>query len=123
MPHYRAIRRFLSHRHGYYCEECLAARLNLSLGAIRRCVGQRTLADVPSPTESVETASVRRRSSPCESALDFGRVPGVQLASLGPLAILVVGATRLALGQGQAHQSGWPCPGERNRYIFDNCPD
>ena len=46
MPQYRAIRRFLSHHHGYYCEECLAARLNLSLGAIRRSVGQRTLADV-----------------------------------------------------------------------------
>src|SRR5262245_66026866 len=97
MPHYRAIRRFLSHRHGYYCEECLAARLNLSLGAIRRCVGQRTLADVPSPTESVETASVRRRSSPCESALDFGRVLGVQLARLVQMESLVVGTRWFAV--------------------------
>ena len=46
MPYYPAIRRFLSTHHGYYCEECLAARLNLSVNEIRRSVGQRTLADV-----------------------------------------------------------------------------
>ena len=46
MPHYRAIRSFLSNHHGYYCEECLAARLHLSVDEIRRSVGQRTLADV-----------------------------------------------------------------------------
>jgi len=46
MPYYPAIRSFLSLHHGYYCEECLAARLNLSVDKIRRSVGQRTLADV-----------------------------------------------------------------------------
>jgi len=46
MPYYPAIRSFLSDHHGYYCMECLAARLNLSVDAIRRSVGQRTLADV-----------------------------------------------------------------------------
>jgi hypothetical protein len=39
MPHYPAIRSFLSNHHGYYCEECLATRLNLSLNEIRRSVG------------------------------------------------------------------------------------
>ena len=46
MPYYPAIRSFLSNHPGYYCEECLAARLNLSVDKIRRSVGQRTLADV-----------------------------------------------------------------------------
>jgi len=46
MPHYPAIRSFLSNHHGYYCEGCLATRLNLSVDEIRRSVGQRTLADV-----------------------------------------------------------------------------
>ena len=46
MPHYPAIRSFLSNHHGYYCEECLASRLNLPVDKIRRSVGQRTLADV-----------------------------------------------------------------------------
>jgi len=46
MPYYPAIRSFLSHHDGYYCEECLAARLNLPVEKIRRSVAQRTLADV-----------------------------------------------------------------------------
>ena len=46
MPYYPAIRSFLSNHRGYYCEECLADRLNLSIDEIRRSVGQRTLADV-----------------------------------------------------------------------------
>jgi len=46
MPYYPAIRSFLSNHPGYYCEECLASRLNLSVDKIRRSVGQRTLADV-----------------------------------------------------------------------------
>ena len=46
MPYYPAIRRFLSTHDGYYCEACLATRLNLSVYEIRRSVGQRTLADV-----------------------------------------------------------------------------
>jgi len=46
MPYYPAIRSFLSNHDGYYCEECLAARLNLTVDRIRRSVGQRTLADV-----------------------------------------------------------------------------
>jgi len=46
MPYYPTIRSFLSNQHGYYCAECLAARLNLSVDEIRRSVGQRTLADV-----------------------------------------------------------------------------
>jgi hypothetical protein len=46
MLHYPAIRAFLSNHHGYYCAECLAARLNLSANEIRRSVGQRTLAEV-----------------------------------------------------------------------------
>jgi len=46
MPYYRAIRSFLSNHQGYYCAECLAARLNLSVDEIRCSVGQRTLADV-----------------------------------------------------------------------------
>ena len=46
MPHYRAIRNFLCNHHGYYCEECLAARLNRSVDEIRRSVGRRTLAEV-----------------------------------------------------------------------------
>jgi len=46
MPYYPAIRSFLSNHRGFYCEECLAARLNLSVDKIRRSVGQRTLADV-----------------------------------------------------------------------------
>ncbi len=46
MPHYHAIRSFLCNHHGYYCEECLAARLNLSVDEIRRSVGQRTFAEI-----------------------------------------------------------------------------
>jgi hypothetical protein len=46
MPHYPAIRSFLTHHHGYYCEECLAVRLNLSADEVRRTVGQRTFAEV-----------------------------------------------------------------------------
>jgi len=46
MPYYPAIRSFLSTHHGYHCEECLAARLNLSVHDIRRSISQRTLADV-----------------------------------------------------------------------------
>ena len=46
MPYYPAIRSFLSNHHGYYCTECLAARLDLSVDQIWRSVGQRTLADV-----------------------------------------------------------------------------
>ncbi len=46
MPYYPAIRSFLSNHHGYYCEECLAARLNLSVDEIRHSVGQRTFAEV-----------------------------------------------------------------------------
>ena len=46
MPYYPAIRSFLSNHHGYYCEECLAARLNLSVDKVRHSVGDRTLADV-----------------------------------------------------------------------------
>jgi len=46
IPYYPAIRNFLSAHHGYYCAECLAARLNRSVDEIRRSVGQRTLADV-----------------------------------------------------------------------------
>jgi len=46
MRYYPAIRSFLFSHHGYYCEECLAARLHLSVDEIRRSVGQRILADV-----------------------------------------------------------------------------
>jgi hypothetical protein len=46
MPHYPAIRSFLSNHHGYYCEECLTARLNLSEDELRRSLGQRTFAEV-----------------------------------------------------------------------------
>jgi hypothetical protein len=46
MLHYPAIRAFLSNHHGYYCAECLAARLNLSTNEIRRSVEQRTWAEV-----------------------------------------------------------------------------
>jgi hypothetical protein len=46
MSHYPAIRSFLSHHHGYFCEECLAARLNLSEVEIRRSLRQRTFAEV-----------------------------------------------------------------------------
>jgi hypothetical protein len=41
MSHYPAIRSFLSNHHGYYCEECLAVRLNLSEDEIRCSLGQR----------------------------------------------------------------------------------
>ena len=34
MPYYPAIRSFLSNHRGYYCEECLADRLNLSIDEI-----------------------------------------------------------------------------------------
>jgi hypothetical protein len=44
MLHYPAIRAFLSNHHGYYCADCLAARLNLSASEIRRSV--RTSAEV-----------------------------------------------------------------------------
>ena len=70
MPYYPAIRSFLSSHHGYYCEECLAARLNLSVNEIRRSVGQRTLADVSIAYKSVKPASTRRASSPFEKAPD-----------------------------------------------------
>jgi len=46
MPHYPAIRSFLSNHRGYYCTECLADRLDLSTDEIRRIVGQRTFAEV-----------------------------------------------------------------------------
>jgi len=46
MPHYPAIRSFPSNHHGYYCEECLADRLNLPRNEIRRIVGQRIFAEV-----------------------------------------------------------------------------
>ena len=46
MLHYPAIRNFLCRHHGYYCEECLAASLNLSVDEIRHSVGQRVFADV-----------------------------------------------------------------------------
>jgi len=46
MPHYPVIRSFLSNHHGYYCAECLAARLNLSADQIQRSVRQRTAAEV-----------------------------------------------------------------------------
>jgi hypothetical protein len=46
MPYYPAIRNFLCIHHGYYCAECLAARLNLPVNEIRRTVGQRVFADV-----------------------------------------------------------------------------
>jgi hypothetical protein len=46
MSHYSAIRSFLSNHHGYYCEECLADRLNLSDDEIRRSLGRRTLAEM-----------------------------------------------------------------------------
>ena len=46
MPYYRAIRSFLYNHDGYYCSVCLAARLELSVDAIRRSVGQRTFAEV-----------------------------------------------------------------------------
>jgi hypothetical protein len=46
MPYYPAIRSFLFNHHGYYCDECLAARINLSVDEIRRSVGRRTLADI-----------------------------------------------------------------------------
>jgi hypothetical protein len=46
MSHYPAIRSFLSNHHGHYCEECLAARLNLPEEEIRRSLGQRTFAEV-----------------------------------------------------------------------------
>jgi hypothetical protein len=45
MPPYRADQE-LSLHHGYYCEECLADRLNLSEDEIRRSLGQRTFAEV-----------------------------------------------------------------------------
>ena len=46
MRYYPAIRSFLFSHHGYYCEECLAARLHLPVDEIKRSVGQRILADV-----------------------------------------------------------------------------
>ena len=46
MPYYPAIRSFLSDHPGYYCAECLAARIHLSVDEIRRSVGQRALADI-----------------------------------------------------------------------------
>ena len=46
MLHYPAIRAFLSNHHGYYCADCLAARLNLSANEIRRSGDQRTSAEV-----------------------------------------------------------------------------
>ncbi len=46
MPHYRAIRRFLSNHHGYYCVDCLAARLSLSPDQVCHSVGQRTFAEI-----------------------------------------------------------------------------
>jgi hypothetical protein len=46
MLHYPAIRSFLSNHHGYYCEECLAVRLDLSEDETRRSLAQRTFAEV-----------------------------------------------------------------------------
>jgi len=46
MPHYAAIRSFLSYHDGYYCEERLATRLNLPPEEIRRSLGRRTFAEI-----------------------------------------------------------------------------
>jgi hypothetical protein len=46
MPHYPAIRSFLSTHRGYYCEGCLAVRLKLPKDEIRRIVRQRAFAEV-----------------------------------------------------------------------------
>jgi hypothetical protein len=46
MPNYRAIRNFLSLHHGYYCEACLATRLDLPADEIRRSARQRAPAEV-----------------------------------------------------------------------------
>jgi len=43
MLHYSVIRHFPSTQHGYYCSECLAARLNLPPEEIRRSLGRRAL--------------------------------------------------------------------------------
>jgi hypothetical protein len=46
MPYYPALRHFLATHQGYYCVECLAARLNLSEDEVRRSVTKRTLSQV-----------------------------------------------------------------------------
>ena len=46
MPYSAAIRGFLSRHHGYYCDECLAARLNISIDEMRRSVSPRMFAEV-----------------------------------------------------------------------------
>ena len=46
MPYYPAILHFLANHHGYYCVDCLAARLQLSPDQVRRSVGQRTFAEI-----------------------------------------------------------------------------
>ena len=46
MTHYPMIRHFLTIHHGYYCVDCLAARLALSPDQVRRSVGQRTFAEI-----------------------------------------------------------------------------
>jgi len=46
MPYYPAIRHFLANHHGYYCADCLAARLKLSPDLVRRSMGQRTFAEI-----------------------------------------------------------------------------
>lgn len=46
MPHYPAIRSFLSNHRGYYCPECLAARLSLPADQIRRSLGLRRAVEV-----------------------------------------------------------------------------
>ena len=46
MPSYSAIRHFLARHHGYYCVDCLAARLKVSPNQVQRSVAQRTHADI-----------------------------------------------------------------------------
>src|SRR5262245_51114276 len=70
MPHYPAIRSFLSNHRGHYCAECLAARLSLPADQIRRILGLRRGAKSQSPTEFVKAASMRRESLPFERAPD-----------------------------------------------------
>jgi len=40
MPNYPAIRLFLANHQGYYCMDCVAARLKLSASDIRLSAGQ-----------------------------------------------------------------------------------
>ena len=46
MPCYPAIRHFLANHRGYYCADCLAARLNVSADQVRLSVGRRTFAEI-----------------------------------------------------------------------------